>query len=267
MTTRELLTELVNEYRARMTPTPDRLEQLRARVQAAMQTDSRADATISRRLRNIGARPVAVRAAAAIVLVAAGIQLGRLSSSPVHSDAAATAIDEGLPIRSLTPGAVANISANALCASRPAEKPPIPAAVRMAVLRDYRMEDVPARQYELDYLITPELGGIPDRRNLWPERYVSGLWNAARKDELEDLLPRLVCDGQLDLTTAQQDIARDWIAAYKKYFGTDRPVDRRAGLVLGRDTLLFHLRQHDGLKVVVLERDRFVLRDDHLGGD
>jgi hypothetical protein len=219
-------------------------------------------------MRNIGAGlPAVVRVAAAIALVAAGIQLGRLSSSPVHSDAVATAIDDGLPIRSLTPGAVANISANVLCASRPAEKPPIPAAVRIAVLRDYRMEDVPARQYELDYLITPELGGVPDRRNLWPERYVSGLWNAARKDELEDLLPRLVCEGRLDLTTAQQDIARDWIAAYKKYFGTDRPVVRRAGLLLGRDALLFHLRQHDGLKVVVLERDRFVLRDDHLGGD
>ena len=30
-------------------------------------------------------------------------------------------------------------------------------------------------------------------------------------------------DGQLDLATAQHDIATDWIAAYKKYFNSSRP--------------------------------------------
>jgi hypothetical protein len=44
------------------------------------------------------------------------------------------------------------------------------------------------------------------------------------KDELEDRLRDLVCGGQLDLAEAQRDISRDWIAAYKKYFRTDRPV-------------------------------------------
>jgi hypothetical protein len=41
---------------------------------------------------------------------------------------------------------------------------------------------------------------------------------------LEAHLHQLVCSGQLDLATAQQDISRDWIAAYKKYFHTDRPI-------------------------------------------
>jgi hypothetical protein len=44
------------------------------------------------------------------------------------------------------------------------------------------------------------------------------------KDELEDRLHTMVCSGALDLASAQQDIARDWIGAYKKYFDTDRPV-------------------------------------------
>ena len=86
------------------------------------------------------------------------------------------------------------------------------------------MEHVPAREYELDYLITPELGGSDDRRNLWPERYSSGQWNARVKDELEQLLPRLVCAGTLPLATAQREMATDWVAAYKKYFHTDRPL-------------------------------------------
>jgi hypothetical protein len=33
----------------------------------------------------------------------------------------------------------------------------------------------------------------------------------------------LVCAGELDLSTAQGDIATDWIAAYKKYSYTNRP--------------------------------------------
>jgi hypothetical protein len=34
----------------------------------------------------------------------------------------------------------------------------------------------------------------------------------------------LVCTGELDLATAQRDISRDWIAAYKRYFHTERPL-------------------------------------------
>jgi hypothetical protein len=86
---------------------------------------------------------------------------------------------------------------------------------------------VPSHEYELDYLITPELGGSADRENLWPERYTSRTWNARVKDELEEMLPRLVCTGNVSLAAAQRDIATDWIAAYKKYFRTERPLGVR----------------------------------------
>jgi hypothetical protein len=33
-----------------------------------------------------------------------------------------------------------------------------------------------------------------------------------------------VCAEKVDLQTAQQDIAVNWIAAYQKYFNTDRPL-------------------------------------------
>ncbi len=42
----------------------------------------------------------------------------------------------------------------------------------------YGMAGVPQAEYELDYLITPELGGAPDARNLWPQRYDVPGWNA-----------------------------------------------------------------------------------------
>jgi hypothetical protein len=47
---------------------------------------------------------------------------------------------------------------------------------------------------------------------------------------LEERLHQLVCDGELDLPTAQRDIATDWIVAYKKYFHTDRPLALRSRL-------------------------------------
>jgi len=83
---------------------------------------------------------------------------------------------------------------------------------------------VPPDEYELDYLITPQLGGSPDPRNLWPQRYGARVWNASVKDQLEDLLPRLVCEGRVDLRTAQKDIAADWVSAYRKYFKTAAPL-------------------------------------------
>ena len=78
--------------------------------------------------------------------------------------------------------------------------------------------------FEVDFLITPGLGGSNDIHNLWPERYYSTVWNASVKDELEDRLPEMVSNGELDLSTAQRDISTDWIVAYKKYFHTDRPL-------------------------------------------
>jgi anti-sigma factor RsiW len=144
--------------------------------------------------------------------------------TPLELEAAA------LPIRTLTPGTIGPVSLDALCAGRPVEKPPVATALRDAVLRQYRMERVAAREYELDYLITPELGGVADARNLWPERYSTNVWNARVKDDLEELLPRLICRGQLDLATAQRDLAENWIAAYKKYFKTDRPMRQSVDL-------------------------------------
>ena len=44
------------------------------------------------------------------------------------------------------------------------------------------------------------------------------------KDALENRLHQMVCRGNISLTTAQQDLATDWISAYKKYFHTTQPL-------------------------------------------
>jgi anti-sigma factor RsiW len=158
----------------------------------------------------------------------------RFARTPVERDA--------LPNAALTPGATWNVTAEELCADKLREERQISAAVRHEVLREYGMERVPFEEYELDYLITPELGGAPDARNLWPQRYAARSWNAHVKDQLERLLPQLVCDGQLDLATAQSDIAADWIAAYKKYFKTDVPLPTQTSLIIDKAPLEFIAR-------------------------
>ena len=137
-----------------------------------------------------------------------------------------------LPVVSFTPGAARDVSVADVCSARPGIAPPIADTVRQQVLRDYGMEHVPPAEYELDYLITPELGGIADRRNLWPERYESRSWNAHAKDALEHVLPQLVCTGRIDLATAQREMAGNWIAAYKKYLATAHPAQLHATLLL-----------------------------------
>jgi hypothetical protein len=69
---------------------------------------------------------------------------------------------------------------------------------------------------EVDHLISLELGGSNEQTNLWPEPYQGTDWNAHVKDQLENFLHAHVCSGDISLDQAQQEIAKDWIASYKK---------------------------------------------------
>lgn len=134
------------------------------------------------------------------------------------------AVPVSFPEPSLTPGVAAAVNREQICRSTPPKNRIVPASLQRRVFEEYGIAGAEPRAYEVDYLITPALGGADDIRNLWPQSYSSAVWNARVKDALEDRLHDLVCDGQLDLTTAQRDISSDWIAAYKKYFHTDKPL-------------------------------------------
>ena len=72
--------------------------------------------------------------------------------------------------------------------------------------------------YELDHLISLELGGNPtDVKNLWMQPYDGN--NAHKKDALETTLKRLVCAGNITLRNAQKAIAKNWVKAYNEYVG------------------------------------------------
>ena len=133
---------------------------------------------------------------------------------------------EFAPNTAWTPGSVRASSRDAVCSApdREAPSPVVSASVAQEVFRRYGIRNPRPRSYEVDYLIPPALGGTGDPRNLWPQPYSAGVWNARVKDALEDRLRTLVCEGNLDLAIAQRDLARDWIAAYKKYFRTGTPL-------------------------------------------
>jgi Putative zinc-finger len=147
------------------------------------------------------------------------------AGSPEADPALAGAELGPIPDKNLTPGATVPVTAAEICRlGDTGETRPIQASLRQRVLQEYRTPESHAAEYEVDYLITPGLGGADDIRNLWPEPYTSTTWNAHVKDALEDRLHDMVCSGQLDLATAQHDIATDWISAYKKYFHTRNPL-------------------------------------------
>ena len=144
-----------------------------------------------------------------------------------------------LPRADLTPGMARPVDVRDVCDTRRSHPPePVPASVRQRVFESYGADYRQASAYELDYLITPELGGTSDAPNLWPQAYEGVVWNAYVKDELEQRLHQLACDGAIDLAHAQQEITTDWIAAYKRRFHTDRPL---------RDYARSPLTERDGL--------------------
>ena len=123
-----------------------------------------------------------------------------------------------VPNSKLTPGIVdSSATVPKICkAGYSASVRNVPLSVKHQVFVEYNTDPM-SDQFEVDHLISLELGGSNDIKNLWPQSYTTQPLNAHRKDVLENKLHSLVCSGQLDLATAQKAIATDWIAAYRKY--------------------------------------------------
>jgi anti-sigma factor RsiW len=73
-----------------------------------------------------------------------------------------------VPNPQLTPGATVFMTREQVCRAGNDKNAVVPAAVRRKVFAAYGIGSGAARDYEVDYLITPALGGADDIRNLWP---------------------------------------------------------------------------------------------------
>lgn len=73
--------------------------------------------------------------------------------------------------------------------------------------------------YELDHLVSLEIGGDPrSTNNLWMEKYNASIpdGGARTKDQVENALHSAICAGTLTLAQAQQIVETDWYAYYLK---------------------------------------------------
>lgn len=127
-----------------------------------------------------------------------------------------------VPDPALTPGATRPVTLTQICTPGSSGKArAVSAKTKTAVYARYHVTPKPGA-YEVDHLISLELGGSNDIANLWPQPYF-GKQNAHDKDRLENRLHALVCAGTVSLDEAQHAIATDWMAALKKYGGKVGP--------------------------------------------
>jgi len=175
-----------------------------------------------------------------VVVIAAGLYIGyHVDSGQVASGTGATAIETStiagyngiLPDPAKTPGSTnPNISQSniqfTICNHSWSTKSIRPSVSYTNKLKKQELAagytvngDTNPADYELDHLISLELGGNPtDPKNLWPEPYnIVELGNAVgahQKDAVENYLHTQVCAGVITLAQAQQEIATNWEQVY-----------------------------------------------------
>jgi hypothetical protein len=129
-----------------------------------------------------------------------------------------------LPDPKLTPGDTFDITAQDVRVPGYARKVrAVPSWLKGQAYAEYGITQYKTGDYEVDHLIPLSLGGSNSIRNLWPQSAKTSPWNSYVKDALERKLHKLVCAGQLNLKTAQREIASNWIEAYQKYVSKSPP--------------------------------------------
>jgi hypothetical protein len=194
-------------------PAADRVAQLRAQLAAASAHLARQQARRHRWL-----------ASAAMVAIAmAGVFAAQRLHRPTLQMAGGL-----LPNPMLTPGEATAVPLGQVCqTSVPLLAPdPTPRLTRQ-VFREYQMPVGSEGEFEVDYLVTPALGGTSNVRNLWPQPH-QAIWSSYAKDQLETYLRSAVCRGDVPLKVAQNALAHNWIRAYRHFFHTHHPLSEVA---------------------------------------
>lgn len=94
----------------------------------------------------------------------------------------------------------------------------VPTSVKNKVYAEYGITHHTTGQYEVDHLVSLELGGSNDISNLWPEA-ASPKPGFHEKDKVENYLHTQVCSGAVPLQQAQVEIATNWLNIYNQMPG------------------------------------------------
>ncbi len=122
-----------------------------------------------------------------------------------------------LPDSACTPGAILSTGTKeAICVSGYARSVRnVPQSVKIQAYNEYGISHHNSGEYEVDHLVSLELGGSNDISNLWPE-LANPTPGFHEKDQVENYLHDQVCKGAISLQQAQNEIATNWLAVYNR---------------------------------------------------
>ena len=124
---------------------------------------------------------------------------------------------DGLPDSACTPGdIIASATKSEICKQGYASSVRnVPESEKQQAYAEYGITHHGTGQYEVDHLVSLELGGSNDISNLWPE-LASPTPGFHQKDKVENYLHDQVCSGAISLQQAQVEIATNWLAVYNQ---------------------------------------------------
>jgi hypothetical protein len=132
----------------------------------------------------------------------------------VRTKTAGCIANRPLPDRACSPGAVLTTDISVICVPGYSKTVrDVPTSEKQQVFAEYGIDWSLHSGYEVDHVVSLELGGSNDISNLFPEPY-SIQYGARIKDKLEDDLHEQVCTHGLPLAVAQDEIATDWLKYY-----------------------------------------------------
>jgi hypothetical protein len=142
--------------------------------------------------------------------------------------------NQPLPDPACSPGAIMDSDASVICVAGYSQTVrDVPTSEKQQVFDEYGIDWSLRSGYEVDHIVSLELGGSNDISNLFPESY-SIDYGARIKDKLEDHLHEQVCDHELPLALAQEEIATDWVKYYLAWQGNSAPaLSASAGTATG----------------------------------
>jgi hypothetical protein len=124
---------------------------------------------------------------------------------------------DGLQDAACTPGDILpNVTKEQVCTPGYASSVRnVPQSEKNQVYAEYGITHHTTGEYEVDHLVSLELGGSNDISNLWPEA-ASPKPGFHEKDKVENYLNSQVCSGAITLQQAQIEIATNWLAVYNQ---------------------------------------------------
>lgn len=124
------------------------------------------------------------------------------------------------PNPTLTPGDTLPATAKEICVPGYAgQTRNVSQLEKKQVYKEYNLTyPQPAGSIEVDHLISLQLGGSNDIKNLWPEK-ADPRPGFHEKDAVENYLHKQLCDGKMTLEQVQTDIRTDWYKVYEQMIG------------------------------------------------